>query len=218
MNKELIFDLFLGHFRAIKAAAVLPCYSWVDAIFLLKQLDGDWQSSRGRGRAESCGESVGHVCDEPEWHGASADSKDDGQDYEAVQAQANQDSGEVQTQLASNHVEVSHLQDLATDEEEHAHWGEVDDPGGDGHHGLGKAGEEIDQGLSLLLHDGQSDAQYHREEDKTEDVGPVSVLASNLPCVQVGRYSQLSSIRYVFLARVLEHCSVLLDASLKLQF
>ncbi len=51
--------------RGVNASfSSLPGDPWVDAVFLLEQPDGDGQSGRGRGGAESRRESVGHVGNE----------------------------------------------------------------------------------------------------------------------------------------------------------
>ena len=53
-----------------------------------------------------------------------------------MKEKADQHSHEVQAQLPGHHAEVVHFQDLASDQEEHTDGGHVDDPRGDGHHGL----------------------------------------------------------------------------------
>ena len=104
---------------------------------------------------------------------------------------------------------------LCSDEKEHADGRQVDDPGGDGHHGFRQTCEEVDEGLALVLHDGQGDAQDHREEDQTQDVGSASVLAADLPRVQVVRYPNLAvSLGQVRVAGILQDRPVLLDACL----
>ena len=74
-------------------------------------------------------------------------------------------------------AKVLGAQDLAPDQEEDADRGEADDPGGDGHHGVGERGEEVQQRLPLLPELGERDAQHDGEHDQTQDVGAVGPLA-----------------------------------------
>ena len=69
-----------------------------------------------------------------------------------------------------------------------------DDPGGDGHHGLGQAGEELQQGAALLPDVGQGHAEDDREEDEAEDVGARGPLALELPGEGVVWVTQLQPI------------------------
>ena len=69
-----------------------------------------------------------------------------------------------------------------------------DDPGGDGHHGLGQAGEELQQGAALLPDVGQGHAEDDREEDEAEDVGARGPLALELPGEGVVGITQLQPI------------------------
>ena len=115
----------------------------VHLVLLLEEVDGDRERGRGRGRAERRGESVGHVGDESERHRPRANRIDDGKDDEAVNEEAAENRDEVEPQLAGHQTHILHFQYLSADEEEDADGGQVDDPRGDSHHGLGETSEEI---------------------------------------------------------------------------
>ena len=90
----------------------LPGNSGIHPVLLFQKIDGDWESG-GRGRrAESRGESVGHVCDEPERPLPGADGEDDGEHDEAVEKEPDQHGHEVETELTGNQTEIFHFQNL----------------------------------------------------------------------------------------------------------
>ena len=91
---------------------------------------------------ESRGESVSHVGDESERQRPGDEGVDQWQNDEAVHEQPQHDSAEVPAQLVENHPEVLSAEDLTSDEEEDTHRSEVDNPGGDHHHGVRQTGEE----------------------------------------------------------------------------
>ena len=138
-----------------------PCDSRIDSVLLLQQIDGDRQRGRGRGRAERRREGVRHVGDELERELPRAHGVDHGQDDESVDKEAEEDRHEVVTELAGDEAHVLHAEDLRADEEEDADGGHVDDPGGDDHHGLRQAGEELQQRLPAFLHHGQRNTKNH---------------------------------------------------------
>ncbi len=130
--------------------------------------------------------------------------------------EADEDRHEVEAELSSDDAEVLHLQDLAADQEEDAHGGHVDHPGGDGHHGLRQADEEVQQRLAALLHHGERDPEEDRKEDQSEDVRAVGELTPDLPRVEVRRIAEVSAmILFRNLSRVCQHCPVLLYRRLK---
>ena len=91
---------------------------------------------------ESRGECVGHVGDESERKRSGDQGVDQWQNDEAVHEQTQHDGAEVPAELVENHPEVLSAEDLTPDEEEDANRSEVDDPGGDDHHGVRQAGEK----------------------------------------------------------------------------
>ena len=115
----------------------------INAVFLLEQVDGDGQRSRGGGGAERGRESVGHVGDEPERHLPRADGEYDGEDDEAMDEEAGQNCGEVEAELSCHQTHVLHLKDLSPNEEEDADGGQVDDKGGNSHHSLRETSEKV---------------------------------------------------------------------------
>ena len=86
-----------------------------------------------------------------------------------MKEQTYQDRHEIQSQLAGHYTEVIHFQDLASNEEKDAHGGHVDDPGGDGHHGLRQTSEKLHQRFALFAHNSQSDSQKHYKRKKMDD-------------------------------------------------
>ncbi len=101
------------------------------------------------------------LTDIPEWQLPGEDGEDDREDDESVEEQSGEHGDEVESEVAQDLAQVLHLQDLPSDEEEDSDGRHVDDPGGDGHHGLGQAGEEVQQRLAALLHHGQGHSQHH---------------------------------------------------------
>ena len=114
-----------------------PRYSRINPILLLQQVHGDGQSGGGRGRAKSRGESIGHISKKSEGQFTSGQTINQGQNYESVNKEAQQDRHEVEAQLTGHHTEIFHLQDLTSDEKEDAHRSHINDPSGDGHHSFG---------------------------------------------------------------------------------
>ena len=120
-----------------------------------------------------------------------------------------QNRAEVPSQLVEDSAEVLCGEHLASDQEEdtdgckpkdvnsdghEASHPSPDDPGGDGHHGLGQAGEELQQGAALLPDVGEGHAEDDREEDEAEDVGARGPLALELPGEGVVGITQLQPI------------------------
>ena len=122
---------------------IIPRYSLIHSILFFQQTHGDWKSS-GRGSGtKSRSESIGHISNESEGQFPSANGVNDGQNHKTMKEQTYQDRHEIQSQLAGHYTEVIHFQDLASNEEKDAHGGHVDDPGGDGHHGLRQTSEKL---------------------------------------------------------------------------
>ena len=60
------------------------------------------------------------------------------------------DSAEIPAKLFQHFPEIFSSQHLATNQEEDTHRCQWYDPGGDGHHGVRQAGEEVQQWLALV--------------------------------------------------------------------
>ena len=139
----------------------IPGYSLIHSVLLFQQVHSDRKSGRGRGRSKGRSESIGHIGDEFERQFTRANAVNDRQNNEPMNEKTQNYGHEIIAQLSGDHAEIFHFQDLPPDEEKDAHRCHVDDPGGDGHHGLGQADEKVHKGFTLFPHDGQGHAKEH---------------------------------------------------------
>ena len=130
----------------------------------------------------------------PQSHGQISLKALHGQTASRVWPLTYQHSAEIPAKLVKDSPKVLGCEDLAANQEEDSDGSELDDPGGDGHHGVRQAGEEIQERLPLFSNIRQSNPKNDRKENQSENVGAPSPLPFELPGKGVVWVSPLTGV------------------------